>query len=69
MLYGGDKSGVSVCSTEGGDWRWQTVATEGEMPPDRTLHTATVVGDSLVVFGGTGLADSNDLNDMYTLRK
>jgi dynein heavy chain len=21
VLYGGDKSGVSVCTTDGGDWR------------------------------------------------
>lgn len=58
-----------MCSTEGSDWKWSTVAPEGDAPPDRTLHTATVIGDSLVIFGGTGLAASDELNDMYTLRK
>ncbi len=69
VAYGGDKSGVSVCNTEGADWRWQTVTPEGEAPADRTLHSATVVGDSMVIFGGTSLASNDDLNDMFTLCK
>jgi dynein heavy chain len=72
VAYGGDKSGVAVCATAGdsGEWRWSSVAPEGDAPPDRTLHSATLVaGNELVVFGGTALADGSDLNDMYSLRK
>lgn len=69
LVYGGDRSGVSYCNTDSSDWRWMTLAPGGDAPVDRTLHTSTVVGDSMVVFGGTSLLDSNDLNDMYFLRK
>lgn len=70
VVYGGDKSGVSVCSTEGADWRWVNVTPQGEAPPDRTLHSCVITNDSaMVIFGGINLADQNDLNDMYMLRK
>lgn len=69
VLYGGDKSGLSVCATDGAEWKWSAPAVEGEAPPDRTAHSATLVGDELVVFGGIKLADQSELNDMYHLRK
>eukprot|EP00798_Chlamydomonas_sp_ICE-L_P023007 gene23007-30199_t len=70
VLYGGDKSGVSVCATDAGDWKWSTATVEGEPPPDRSMHTATLLSDSeIAVFGGTKLADNADLNDMYYLKK
>ncbi|MEW5298846.1 MAG: hypothetical protein WDW36_001923 [Sanguina aurantia] len=69
VLYGGDKSGLSVCATDGPEWKWSAPAVEGQAPPDRTAHSATLVGDELVVFGGVKLADQSELNDMYHLRK
>lgn len=69
VLYGGDKSGVSVCSTEGLDWRWTSVTVAGEAPPDRQQHSATVINDDVVIFGGINLATGNELNDLYYLRK
>ena len=70
VLYGGDKSGVSVLNTEGGEWRWGAANVAGKAPPDRTLHSTVVLGDGeMVVFGGVGLADQNDLNDVYYLKK
>ncbi len=69
VLYGGDKSGVSTCNTEGVDWKWSTVAPAGEAPPDRSMHSCTVLDDEVVIFGGVSLADGNELSDMYYLRK
>lgn len=70
VVYGGDKSGVSVCSTEGSDWRWSTVAPAGDAPADRRDHSCTVLGhEELVIFGGVNLADQNELSDMYYLKK
>ncbi len=70
VLYGGDKSGVTVLNTEGAEWRWAQPAVAGGPPADRSNHTTVVLSDGeLVVFGGVGLADGNDLNDMFYLRK
>ena len=72
VLYGGDKSGVSVCTAaEGGaDWKWSTAAVSGDAPPDRSMHSATVLShDEVVIFGGLNLADQTELNDLYYLRK
>lgn len=70
VVYGGDKSGISVCSTEGADWKWSTAQAGGSVPADRTNHSATVLpSGEVVVFGGSGLMDNQDMNDMYYLRK
>ena len=69
VLYGGDKSGVSLCNTEGVEWKWTPATVGGEAPPDRTLHTATILADDIVIFGGVNLNDQNDLADVYYLRK
>ena len=45
------------------------VTPTGEAPPDRHMHTATVNGDSVIIFGGTALASNADLNDLFYLRK
>ena len=31
VLYGGDKSGLAVCSMAGTDWKWATPAITGEI--------------------------------------
>ena len=69
VLYGGDKSGVSVCMTEGADWKWTSAAVAGDAPPDRSMHSATLLNDEIVIFGGINLADQSELNDLYYLRK
>ena len=69
VLYGGDKSGVSVCATDGPDWKWSTAAVSGDAPPDRTMHSATVINEEVVIFGGVNLADQTDLNDLFYLKK
>lgn len=70
VLYGGDRSGVTVLNTEHAEWRWTPTSTSGATPPDRTLHSTVVLSDcELVVFGGIGLMDQNDLNDVFYLRK
>ena len=72
VLYGGDKSGVSVCNTEGGsDWKWSTAVVEGDPPSDRSMHSSTVLneGNDIAIFGGINLNDQNDLNDLVYLRK
>lgn len=69
VLYGGDKSGVCVCTPGVTEWRWNSVIPTGSAPPDRLLHSMTVLGEQLVVFGGSSLEDGNDLADMYMLKK
>ena len=69
VLYGGDKSGVSVCATDGPDWKWSAPAISGDAPPDRSMHSATVINEEVVIFGGINLADQSDLNDLFYLRK
>lgn len=69
VLYGGDKSGVSVCSTGPTDWRWNSVTPSGTAPADRLSHSAATVDNQLVVFGGASLADGSDLADMFWLKK
>eukprot|EP00955_Chlamydomonas_euryale_P009187 98566-Chlamydomonas_euryale.AAC.1 len=71
VLYGGDRNGVSVLQTDGGgDWRWSAVTPDGDAPPDRTMHSATLMaGSEIVVFGGVGLQDQTELNDCYYLKR
>jgi dynein heavy chain len=70
VLYGGDRSGVSVLNTDGAEWRWSPAAAAGKAPADRTGHSLVQLPDGeLVVFGGVNLADQNDLNDVHFLRK
>ena len=72
VLYGGDKAGVSVCTTaEDSDWKWSAAAVSGDAPPSRTNHTSTILssGDEVVVFGGVSMDSGNELNDLYYLSK
>lgn len=41
---------------------WSYVETSGETPSQRDLHTATVIGDSIYVFGGRG---NGPVDDFY----
>jgi hypothetical protein len=72
VLYGGDKSGATVCSPAGagGEWRWSPVAAAGGAPPDRALHGAAVSGGTMAVFGGSPMdAGGAELADVWLLRK
>jgi dynein heavy chain, axonemal len=70
VLYGGDKSGLSVCNTEGADWKWSNPTAEGDVPLDRTLHACTVnASDEMVVFGGQNLNDGSDLAGVHFLSR
>jgi hypothetical protein len=69
VLYGGDKSGVSVCTPGIGEWRWSSVTPSGTAPADRQLHSAVVVDGQAVVFGGASLADGSELADAFWLKK
>ncbi len=70
VLYGGDRSGVSVCATGSADWKWTLPAVGGTVPADRSAHNAVVTReDAMVVFGGTALTDGGDLNDLCWLRR
>ncbi|KAK9817742.1 hypothetical protein WJX72_001478 [[Myrmecia] bisecta] len=69
VLYGGDKSGLSVCSTSGADWKWTNPPTTGKEPIARRLHSTTAVGNELVVFGGQSMEDNSELNDLCFLKK
>lgn len=69
VLYGGDKSGPCVCSTGPGDWRWSNITPSGTAPPDRRFHSATVLGKHLTMFGGSSLADGNELADVFWLTR
>ncbi len=67
-VYGGDKSGVAVCTTGSGDWRWSTGVDAGVVP-DRVNHAAVGTTSQVLVVGGTGLADNNELCDMCCLTR
>ncbi len=69
VLYGGDKSGVSVCAMGGGDWKWSVPAVSGDAPKDRSAHVAVAAGGDMVVFGGASLENGSELADLYSLRK
>lgn len=70
VLYGGDNSGITVCSVSSGDWKWTTATVSGaSVPADRSQHSAMAVKDSMLVFGGSSLADGTELADLYWLKK
>lgn len=69
VLYGGDKSGVTICTPGIGEWRWTSVNPSGPAPADRLQHSMTVVDGQLVVFGGSSLEDDSELADMFALKK
>ena len=69
MLFGGDKAGVSVCTTGPGDWHWSSVLPAGPAPADRRWHSATRLDNQLTMFGGTSLADGSELADLFWLTK
>jgi len=70
VMYGGDKSGVFVCSTDGQDWKWSQVTASGGPPPDRSFHSSAVLSlEELALFGGVSVADGSDLNDLWYLKK
>jgi hypothetical protein len=69
VLLGGSSGGVAVCSTGPGGWRWSSVTPAGAAPADTRFHSATLLGSQLTVFGGSGLADGNELADMCWLLK
>lgn len=71
LLTGRDAAaGISVCNTEGEDWRWTPVTLPaGAMEPShRTLHGTTMLSPKqMVVYGGVSLADNSELNDAWCL--
>jgi hypothetical protein len=67
-LPGGDKSGVAVCSTGAGDWRWSSAVEAGAVP-DRSMHAAASAAGQIVVVGGASLADGNELGDVACLAR
>jgi dynein heavy chain len=70
VMYGGDSSGVAVCVTGAGEWKWSIPAIQGSVvPPDRSQHSAVLVKDQLVVFGGSSLTNGAELADMFWLKK
>ena len=64
-LFGGNDSGVSVLTTKGQTWSWDTASTDGQPTPRRD-HGQTVSNGKVVVFGGALLENGNELNDLYT---
>lgn len=46
---------------------WKTLYTAGNSPSPRSRHTATLVNNTLVVFGGGGGDGTHIFNDIYTL--
>ena len=69
VLFGANKSGLNVCTISNGDWRWNAVVASGTAPPDRRFHSASAIGNQLTFFGGSSLADGNELADMFWLTK
>ena len=41
----------------------------GKAPVSRRLHSATVMGTEVVIFGGISMEDNSDLNDLCYLTK
>ena len=52
-------------------WNWASTVPEGIPPSSRGGHTATLIGKSVIVFGGHFYKDKNTgfvyLNDLYFL--
>eukprot|EP00891_Asterochloris_glomerata_P001316 jgi/Astpho2/1316/Aster-06188 len=69
VLYGGDKSGLLVCNTADTDWKWVAPSVQGNAPVSRRLHSATVMGIDVVIFGGISMEDNSDLSDLCYLTK
>ena len=46
---------------------WSTPETDGQTPTARAMHSATAMGTSLVVFGGSAMASGKPLGDLAIL--
>ncbi|DBA86689.1 TPA: Dynein alpha chain, flagellar outer arm [Trebouxia sp. C0004] len=69
VVYGGDKSGLAVCTMAGADWKWAAPAIAGKEPVSRKFQSLTAMGSQMVMFGGQSLEDNADLNDLFFLTK
>jgi hypothetical protein len=69
VMFGGSKGSLNVCSIGSSDWRWNAVSPSGTAPTDRRYHSAAMVGSQLTFFGGSSMADGNELADMFWLSK
>lgn len=45
---------------------WNQVITEGAIPAERYSHTASMIGEKMILFGG--MNDTMDLNDVWVLK-
>ena len=45
---------------------WKFVVTNGEIPEKRSHHTASLIGNRLIVFGGLS-QEGRRLNDLHVL--
>mmetsp|Transcript_26751 Transcript_26751/g.87767 ORF Transcript_26751/g.87767 Transcript_26751/m.87767 type:complete len:614 (+) Transcript_26751:102-1943(+) len=70
VVGGRDKSGdahMNVYEFDTVANTWDVLATTGQMPPARSMHSATIVGRSLWVFGGESVPKRETLGDLYCL--
>lgn len=70
VLWGGDKSDVATCVVAESEWKWVTPRIVGVAPAPRSFAAAAVLrGFSVVYFGGMGLMDNTELNDVVMLAR
>lgn len=68
VIWGGDKSDVVTCVVADSEWKWVAPTIIGVAPAARGFCTATVHHQAAVVyFGGLGLADNSEMNDVAVL--
>jgi hypothetical protein len=73
VVFGGVKgkrkkqwlNSVSVLDTM--RWKWTPIKAVGSAPQPRSYHTATAVGDTIVVFGGNN--DTHSFNSLHVLER
>ena len=60
VLYGGDKSGLAVCTMAGADWKWAAPAITGKTPlvnarilnPPNTLPSHALAASAILCLTG-----------------
>ena len=70
LVWGGDDSPIQMCDASGADWKWAPAPMVGDaVAVPRRDHSATVMGNEIVLFGGQSCLDGSLLSDMWFLKK
>lgn len=67
VVYKASEPGVSICNTDGQDWKWSTAEVSGPEPPTNAEITAKSAQNGRMVMGSMNLCTNDENKDMYNM--